>query len=55
MYVQMISIYSCIKTYVCIYLQYGHLIPQLTLLLGGKAKLVNDFDSYIPPCFPVLT
>lgn len=41
--------------FVRVYLQYGHLIPQLALLLGGKAKLVYDFDSYVPPCLPVLS
>ncbi len=51
------SISSCGKNavcvYVCVYLQYGHLVPQLALLLGGKTKLVDDFDSYVSPCFPV--
>lgn len=40
---------------VCVYLQYGHLIPQLALLLGGKAKLVYDFDCYVPSRLPVLS
>lgn len=41
--------------YMCVYLQYGHFIPQLALLLGGKAKLVNNFNSYVPACLPVLS
>lgn len=40
---------------VCIYLQYGHFVPQLALLLGGEAKLVDDFDSYVPARHPVLS
>ena len=42
--------------HVCVfYLEYGHLVPQLALLFGGKAELVDDFDSHIPPCLPVLS
>lgn len=40
---------------VCFYLQYGHFVPQLALLLGGEAKLVNDFDGYVPARHPVLS
>ena len=49
--------HSCSETYsMCVfYLEYGHLVPQLALLLGGKAELVDDFDSHVPPCLPVLS
>lgn len=40
---------------VCVYLQYGHLVPQLTLLLGGEAQLVDDLDGHVPPRLPVLS
>lgn len=40
---------------VCVYLQDGHLVPQLTLLLGGEAQLVDDFDGHVPASLPVLS
>lgn len=38
-----------------VYLQYGHLVPQLTLLFGGEAQLVDDFDGHVPASLPVLS
>lgn len=40
---------------VCVYLQDGHLIAQLTLLFGGEAEFVNDFDGNVSARLPVLT
>lgn len=55
LYRQVCSVPTAVVRGVCAYLQYGHFISQLALLLGGKAKLVDDFNCYVPPCLPVLS
>ena len=36
------------------YLQDGHLVPQLALLLGGEPHLIDDLDGYVAARLPVL-
>lgn len=40
---------------VCVYLQDGHLIAQLTLLFGGEAEFVYDLDGDVSAGLPVFT
>lgn len=49
------SILSSMDVCVCVYLQDGHLIAQLTLLFGGEAEFVDDFDGNVSAGLPVLT
>ena len=37
------------------YLEDGHLVPQLALLLGGKPHFVNDFDRHVSAGLSVFT
>lgn len=37
------------------YLENCHLVPQLTLLLGWKSHLINDFDCHISATLSVFT
>ncbi len=45
----------CIVCYLCIYLENGNFITQLTFLLGGKSQLINDLYGNISACFPVFS
>ena len=46
---------DCCAMMLSSYLEDGHLIPQLTLLLGGEPHLVNDFDRHVSPRLSVFT
>jgi len=35
------------------YLQDGHLVPQLALLLGGEPHLIDDLDGHVSTALPV--
>ena len=35
------------------YLQDGHLVPQLALLLGGEPHLIDDLDGHVSARLPV--
>lgn len=37
------------------YLQNGHLVPQLALLLGGEPHFVDDFDRHVSAALSVFT
>lgn len=37
------------------HLENGHFVPELALLLGGEAQLVNDLDRNISASLPVFS